>query len=430
MSDNRQQTGRLLQHSILMLAATQAGNLANMLFQILMNHRLSDTEYGALAAMLGLITITATPLDALRTAAAHFTARLRLEGQTNAVASMLFVWLRKLSWLAVIVLALGCAAAPWTADYLKLPTGGVAAVGAVVIALAIFVPVLSGGLQGLETFGWYAAVAPTWGISRLLVGAILTTWIAATALMGLLAQAAATLLSAGIAAIGLWRVLPRSAPAEPSVATDAYAYFGGAFCVLLGFAVLMNGDVVLAKIFFPPETAGLFARAANIARAVVFLPMPIALAMFPKVVEAGPETASGNRQTMKTAFLYTLILVIISVIICSAAADLLWRLFTGSVGSPSELQMLRALALALTPLGPAYLLLNFELARKRFQTAIWLALIAAAYITSVAIFHRTLTHIVIALAAANCAAVVAMAALASQKSNFSPKQHLHFKSWQ
>ena len=107
MSNTNQNSNRLLQHSILMLAATQAGNLANMLFQILMNHRLSNTEYGALAAMLGLINITATPLDALRTAAAHFSARLRLSGQSHAVAGMLRAWLRKLGWTALGILALG-----------------------------------------------------------------------------------------------------------------------------------------------------------------------------------------------------------------------------------------------------------------------------------------------------------------------------------
>ncbi len=424
MPDNKQNPVRLLEHSILMMAATQAGNLANMLFQIMMNHRLSDLEYGALAAMLGLINITATPLDALRTAAAHFSARLRLKGQSQAVAFMARLWLRKLLWPAAVILALGCAAAPWIAECLKLPSGSVATGAAAVMALLIFVPPLSGGLQGLEAFGWYASVAPTWGISRLVFGAILTAWVSATALMGLAAQAIATLLSAAVAAAGLRRVLPRRAPALPSAGpAGARGYLMGAFCVLLGFAVLMNGDVVLAKIFFPPEMAGMFARAANIARAVVFLPMPIALAMFPKVVDAGPETAPGNRRTMQAAFLYTLVLVVVSVAVCSLAAGLLWRLFTGVAGSPEELRMLRRLAWALAPLGPAYLLLNFELARKCFRAAGWLALIAAAYIGAAALFHRTLTQIVLALAAASCAALLAMAAMACRRTSVSPEQY-------
>ncbi len=424
MSDTDRNSNRLLQHSILMLAATQAGNLANMLFQILMNHRLSNTEYGALAAMLGLINITATPLDALRTAAAHFSARLRLKGDSPAVTLMVRAWLRKLLWPAAGILALGCTAGPWIADYLQLPSGSVAAGAAVVMAFLIFVPPLSGGLQGLEAFGWYASVAPTWGIARLVFGAILTAWVSATALMGLAAQAIATLFSAAVAAAGLWRVLPRPAPAlPPAGSAGARGYLMGALGVLLGFAVMMNGDVVLAKIFFPPEIAGMFARAANIARAVVFLPMPIALAMFPKVVDAGPATTANNRRTLQSAFLYTLVLVTASVAVCSLAAGLLWRLFTGVAGTAEELRMMRRLAWALAPLGPAYLLLNYELARKCFRAAGWLALIAAAYIGAAVLFHRTPTQIVIALAGASFAAAAVLAALAHRRTSVSPAQH-------
>ncbi len=417
---------RLLQHSILMLAATQVGNLANILFQILMNRQLSDMEYGALAAMLGMANIIATPLDALRTAAAHFSARMRQQQQGWAVAGMLKGWLAQLIWPAAAILALGGLGAPFLADFFQMPSAGVIFITALVMALSIFLPALSGALQGMESFGWLAAVAPAWGIGRLAVGAALTAWLAATALMGLTAQAVGILLAVGVAAAGLRKILPRPDPAaRPLPRRSARPYLAGAFLVLLGFAVMMTGDVVLVKLFFPPETAGIFARAAGIARAVIFLPAPIAIAMFPKVVAAGMDPPAAHRRTLHMALLYSGILIMAAVAACILAAGPLWLVVTGTAAPPAELLLLRRLAWALAPLGLAYLMLNFEMAQNRFRAAGWQALIAAGYIAGVALFHDTLTQVVAVLAAASCATLAAMAVMVFRRPAVTPAPHRH-----
>ena len=63
----------LLHHSIFMFVATQLANVANMLFQFVAGRKLPDDEYGVLAAMLSIYLVASTPIDALRTAMAHFT---------------------------------------------------------------------------------------------------------------------------------------------------------------------------------------------------------------------------------------------------------------------------------------------------------------------------------------------------------------------
>ena len=68
-------------------------------------------------------------------------------------------------------------------------------------------------------------------------------------------------------------------------------YLGRSFAMLMAFSLLMMMDVLLVKHYVPGEAES-FARAATVARAIIFLPMPIALAMFPKVVSRGGLTPS------------------------------------------------------------------------------------------------------------------------------------------
>ncbi len=399
---------RLLRHSILMLAATQIGNLANMLFQFLMNRRLGDQEYGELAAMLGLILIIATPLDSLRATAAHFSAKLRRHNQEALIGAMLKHWLKLLVLPVTGLFLLGWFSAPAIAYGFNLSSALLIRMTIILAVLSILQPVFTGVLQGLDAFGWFSAAAPIWGITRLGLAAVLTLKLT-TAAAGLLAQGGGILTVSVFAWFGLRKLLPKPTHADrqPDKKEKARFYFMGAFFSLLGFAVLMNADVVLIKIFFSPEKAGLFARAANIARAIVFLPMPIALAMFPKVVSG--ETKINNSQNLKTllhALTYTLILIMAVIIACYFLDGLLWRIFTGSKGQPEELYWLRRLVWGLAPLGPAYLILNFELARKRFLLTAVLAVLALLYFGAAACFHASFEQILTILTSVSLAAAV------------------------
>ena len=65
----------LLRHSVFLFLTTQVANVSNLLYQAVTGRSLTTEEYGVLAAMMNLLLITATPMEALRTAMAHFVAR-------------------------------------------------------------------------------------------------------------------------------------------------------------------------------------------------------------------------------------------------------------------------------------------------------------------------------------------------------------------
>ena len=185
------------------------------------------------------------------------------------------------------------------------------------------------------------------------------------------------------------------------------AYFVKSLLVLAGYAVLANADICIVKHYFSPYEAGLFARGATIARAIVFLTMPITIAMFPKVVSAG-SVSENTRKLFVRAIGYAAGLILAACVGCTLLAGPIWFFFVGEWPSDASLGLLRMILWAMAPLGLTYLMLNFEMAQRRFQW-LWMVIVCAlAYVGSVIIWHDTVTQVVTVMAVVNVATLVIM----------------------
>lgn len=386
------QTG-IYRHSLLLLIATQAGNAATMLFQVLMMRSLSVAEYGVLASMLGLILITSTPLEALRTAVAHQSALLSRTGKQGTIPALLRQWAGRLGVVAGIILAAGLLTSEPMARIFHLPDAAPVRLTAWIIASSLFMPLFMGGLQGMQSFRWFALHGQVWSVTRLLLAAGFIVWLGRTASAGLWAQWGGVWASITVGILAMMRALKHSQKekAEPFAGGR---YFFLSLLALTGFAVIMNADVVLVKRFFAPEEAGVFARAATIARSVVFLPLPVAAAMFPKVVSQG-LTSLTDRDILYKAIGVTAGLTVTAAIFFTLAIRPVWWVFTGETPDPNAVSLARWLIWAMAPLGLTFLLANFEIAQRRFQAPLTLLLWALLYIIAVSKWHQTFAQVAI-----------------------------------
>lgn len=399
---------RLFSQSVLMMAATQVGNVANVAFQIVMMHSLSPAEYGALAAMFGLILIVVTPLEALRTAWAHFAAGFAQAGTPGLIRPLVRIWGRNVFLGALCVLSAAALLAVPARSFFQLPTAWLVPLTGLALAEMLFMPLLTGVLQGVQSFGRLAIVGQAWGLARLAMGVVLVAGVCATALMGLVAQCAGIAVSLLLGVWALRTVLP---PATTAVLPTGgrLGYFGRSLAILCGYAVLMNADVSLVKHYFAPETAGVFAKAATIARAIVFLPMPIAAVMFPKVVSNGARAGSDHR-TFLRSLSYTAGVVLVAGLAACAGAPYIWRVLANEIPQPETVALVRAIVGALAPLALAYLVMNYELAQRRFAVAWLLAPCALLYVVGVAVWHASLGQVVSVMACVNGAALACLLA--------------------
>jgi O-antigen/teichoic acid export membrane protein len=278
-----------------------------------------------------------------------------------------------------------------------------------VLAASLWMYLFYGLLQGMQRFGWLAWLPQAWGVSRLILGAGFTILLSPTAFAAIVAQGVGVFV---VLALCLWAVRGLGLPPGRSAARPAgtYRYLGASLVCLAGYGMLMNLDTTLARHFFDGETAGTFAKAATIARIAVFLPVPIAMALFPKVTSAGELTDSSWRLLLR-ALAFGGLIIASAVGVCLLFPQLPWSILYGRWSAQDAdlaAACTRGMVLAMSPLALAYLLLNFEMAQRRFRWALALVPCGLAYVGGVAVFHGHPLHLAAVLGACNASAAAVL----------------------
>jgi len=170
------------------------------------------------------------------------------------------------------------------------------------------------------------------------------------------------------------------------------------------YGVLSSADVLLVKHYFLPEQAGIFSKAAMVARMVLFLPGPVCAAMFPKVTSVG-ESSSATRHTLFKAMVVTGLIMAAMGVFCLVFPGFLLKIFVKEV-QPGQIEVLRGMALAMAPLTLVAVQLNYELAQRRFRIMIPLLICAGGYLLGVMQWHETLLQVVGVLGVATVAALL------------------------
>ncbi len=387
----------LLRHGTLMVVGTFAGAVCNAGFHMVAGRLLPESAYGALVAMLGIILAFSQPALALQNTLAHRIALLRRTGDTASVSACFRRWL---PWPVLLLVPL----LPLLAWLLRAPLSAfwhidsrLIVLTAAILPLSLGMSLFSGLWQGMQSFLWLAFAPQAWGVVRLTLGAALMLLGYRTATAALASQFAGVLLVLLLGWLSLLRLpAPSPVPVPPAPApgrASPLRYLLFSCLSLVGYGLLMNFDTTLAKHLFPADTAGLFAKAATIARTAVFLPVPIAAALFPKVATDGtlpPDTA----RLLRRALLYAGLLVAAAATACLLLPSLPWYILYGPCSpgdAPRAHSLVRAMTLAMSPLALSYLLLNFEMAQNRFRRPLLLLPCAALYILSAALLAPRLS---------------------------------------
>ena len=254
----------LLRQSILMMAGTLIGALCNAAFHMAVGRILPNAEYGALAAMLGLILVVGTPMLAVQNTLAHYIAILQRENRAAEIRPLCLRWLRFFVALAIIMVAAAIFFRHQLAAFWHVSPALIVTTFAV-LAITLWLSLLYGLLQGMQAFVWLAIAPQAWGALRLLLGWAFTAFVAAQALLAVVAQGIGVIAVLLLGAIAIRQMqLPRGRAGTPP--PDTLRYLGASLVALVGYAMLMNLDATLAKHYFDAETSGLFSKAATIAR--------------------------------------------------------------------------------------------------------------------------------------------------------------------
>jgi O-antigen/teichoic acid export membrane protein len=338
-------------------------------------------EYGLFVTFVGLaMCIPNAPLQMVM---AQQTAKALATRQTGELAGMTrMVWLgTSLLWLigvAVVLVFQHDILVRW-----KVSNPAGLWITMLVLLLALWMPLFQGVLQGQQNFLWLGWSAMSQGIGRLGIAALAVLafgGLAAGMMTGVLAGMIATNLIAIWQTRALWR-----APARPF---DWRSLLRQVVPLMLGSGVvqfLFMADIMFVKTYFPGTQAGYYDSAGTYSRALMWLVLPLATVMFPRIVHSSAKAEKTNILGMVLAG--TAILSIVGAIALSLLGPIVIRFINGEECFKAASPLLSWYAGAMVPLSLANVLISALLARSSFRIVPWLCLLALGYVLALTHFH-------------------------------------------
>ncbi|HNQ72360.1 MAG TPA: hypothetical protein PKN95_01990 [Verrucomicrobiota bacterium] len=365
-------TGDFFQQSGWLMLANILGGILSLGVHLL-NKRIPAAEYSIFGTLLMVTAFLPTlPLQmvfAQQTASALALGRQRQLAATirRVSAGIIGVWLL----LALVVLGLhGFIRRVW-----ELASVWPLVATLLAVLMALLAPLYTGVLQGKQDFFWMGWSAVVAALGRIGAAAVLVLAFAGGAtgmLWGVFLG-----VSCGLA-IALWR--SRELWLLPGETLAGHQLWRQVGPLILGFGVcqfMFTTDTMYAKAFFPGAEMKQYVAAGTLARALLWLVLPLAAVMFPKLVHSSARSEHSN--------LFGIVLAGTAILAIGGALGLWWvgpvavKIVYQPEDVPGTVALLPWYAGAMIPLALANVMANDLLARSKFAVVPWMVAVALGY---------------------------------------------------
>ena len=389
-------TGKLAKTSGLMFISTIGGGILGYVFQVLMGRMLSVADYGLFVTLMALLAVVGVPLGTLSMVVSRRASDYRAKNQPARIAAM-FWWInRRVFWIALAALLCALPFTPFLRDYAHLESLVPAWIFLLLTFTMLFGPVNIAFLQAQQNFRWLA-------INGLTVHAFKIIFCIALLYAGFKLNGA--LMGVVLATIAIWFMtyLPlRSVVTQPIGVeqTKDHLSFKGAIPVLianLSFAVMTQLDLLLVNHYFDPHQAGVYAAAAILGKAVMYLPAAITIAMFPMVAE-NESRSQSSAHLFLNAMVLTAGLSGAGAVFYFLFADDIMTLFYGQKYSGAT-ELLKYYGFAMLPMTLVMVAEHFLIAKGRVVFAYVMMLGIPLIFFAAHTYHARLIDMVYILAA-------------------------------
>jgi O-antigen/teichoic acid export membrane protein len=342
-------------------------------------------EYGVFTTLLQVVSLMSIPAMGLQPVIAQQQAAAITDEQQHIVASEFrAVWKAIFFiWLAMAVVA----GIFWRQALADLKIENSAALGmTVVISLAaMWLPLVSGILQGRQNFFWLGWTNILQGVGRFgiicAVILLLHLW-AAGAMSAVLLGMVAVIL------VGGWQI--RDVWKTKTATVEWRNWLGRVVPLTLGLGAaqfMLSADMIFTQNFFPREQTGFYAAAGMIGRALVFFTQPLTVVMFPKLARSAATGEKSN--ALALALGATLFAGGCAAIACTVLPWLPLRLaWYKPIYIATASPLVPWFAWCMLPLTLSMVLVNSLMARSRYAAVPWLVLVAIGYGVALAMVGR------------------------------------------
>lgn len=371
---------------LVLFVSMNVANVSNYLYQVVMGRALGPSAYGLLGSIIALVNVITVSFVSLQTASAKSIA-----ASPDTPQPLGKIWddplTRRAVQLGAVLTGLLLVAAPFLATFLRGGIGPATIIGAAVIPSALLA-IGQGRLQGLSAFYALAGVVVTAAALRLLLGPIAVALGGGVAGAGMAAVAAA-------AVAGLW-ALHLTRKAGPVAVRGARVDVGRAAVAFVVFWLMVSADIAVARHFLAANLAGQYAVASVLGKAVLWLPVAVAVAVFPRVARDRSSGLSTVR-ILIPALGFTVALAAIAVAGLYIAGGPVIPLFFGPKYTLASTFAWK-IGLACAPFALAQLLIYYHLAHEGLRPFIPIVLGVAVEGAAMTVFHSSPNEIAVSLA--------------------------------
>jgi hypothetical protein len=267
---------RLLGPAALVSVAFLGTNALAYVFTLLAARALAPAAFGELAALLGLLLVGTVPATGVQTAAA-----LSLGGTAGGRTGQVPARLHAAALVCgLVVVVLGVLAAVPVTALLHLPDAGAVAWLVALLLPSTLIAGYQGMLQGTGRYGRLASINAFFGVAKL-AGGTAGLVLGATPTAALAGMTVATC----VAALAGWVGCDRPGLARGlRVPLAAVMHASGA---LLGFVVLLNLDLLLARHHLAAADAGEYAVGSIITKVAFWVPQGVGVVLLPRLADEG-----------------------------------------------------------------------------------------------------------------------------------------------
>jgi O-antigen/teichoic acid export membrane protein len=338
-----------------------------------LNKRIPDSEYTAFGVLL--MVVSCLPTMPLQMVMAQQSALALATGRERQLSGLI-----RLAWLwTFIVWALGALAvllfqkqivAGW-----QLPDALGLWVTLPLILASLWLPMFGGVLQGRQDFFWLGWATIFGGTGRFVAAAILVLALG----MGAAGMMAGAMLGVGLAAaIAIWR--SRDLWRLRAEKFDAKGVLRQVLPLLFGFGAcqfMFTADTMFAKAYFSPDAMKPYVAAGTMSRGLLWLVLPLAAVMFPKIVHASAKSEKSN--LFGIVVVGTAVLSILGMLGLWLVGPLAVKILYKTGDLAGTMALIPWYAAAMVPLALANVMVNDLLARGRFMVVPFMVALALAY---------------------------------------------------
>lgn len=338
-----------------------------------LNKKISDADYTIFVTLTTMVTLVPTgPLQMVFAQQSAEALAINHERQLAGMIRLAWIW-TSVVWL---VAAVGVVVFRHTiVNHWQLPDAWGLIVSLPAVVASLWMPLFAGVLQGRQDFFWLGWLTILGGFARIAVAAALVFSISpnATGLMiGVTAGIGASAL------IGIWRT--RDLWSQRSEPFDVKASLGKIIPLMLGFGAsqfMFAADTMFAKGFFSNDAMKPYGVAGTLSRALLWLVLPLAAVMFPKLVHSHAKSEKSN--LFSIVLIGTGLLTAVGAIGLWLVGPLVVKIVFKSSDVAATVALLPWYGGAMIPLALANVVVNDLMARSRFGVVPAMLLIAVGY---------------------------------------------------